>query len=171
VCRCLAYRRSGVIALRESGLFAALDATEIAGAVTSRDVAVDLVGQIGAIAAGVGSLAPEQYYLMNLRGLTHSCLFFKIRTCWIAFRNAVLSELEEYDHRHATGLIPTFKNFLATGGKWEETAKALNLPVNSLRYRLDRVEAPTGRNLDDTGDRVDLWPALEGWIPTSEWPK
>jgi DNA-binding PucR family transcriptional regulator len=33
--------------------------------------------------------------------------------------------------------------------------------VNTLRHRLERVETLTKRALDSTGDRVDLWLALQ----------
>ena len=53
------------------------------------------------------------------------------------------------------------RTFLETGGRWQETADLLHVHVNTLRNRLERVESLTGRRLDSTPDRVDLWLALQ----------
>lgn len=76
------------------------------------------------------------------------------------FRETLLGPLERYDAQHHAGLVDTLATFLEHGGRWQQTAEALHLHVNTVRYRLDRVEQLTGRALDTTADRVDLWLAL-----------
>jgi len=78
-----------------------------------------------------------------------------------AFRETLLAPMEDYDATHGGSLVETVRTFLETGGRWQETADLLHVHVNTLRNRLERVEALTGRRLDSTPDRVDLWLALQ----------
>jgi len=77
-----------------------------------------------------------------------------------SFRDAVLGPLLEYDHRRDADLVTTLETFLASNGRWSETARELNIHQNTLRYRLTRVEALTGTRLADISDRVDFYLAL-----------
>jgi PucR family transcriptional regulator, purine catabolism regulatory protein len=81
------------------------------------------------------------------------------------FRQTLLGRLEDHDRRHESDLGATLRAFLETGGRWQETADRLHVHVNTLRHRLARVEQLTGRRLDSTPDRVDLWLALQ--VPAS----
>ena len=47
-----------------------------------------------------------------------------------------------------------------TSGSWSRTAEALHLHVNTVRYRIGRVEELTGRDLSSLEDRVDVFLAL-----------
>ena len=78
-----------------------------------------------------------------------------------AFRETLLAPMEDYDATHGGTLVETVRTFLETGGRWQETADLLHVHVNTLRNRLERVESLTGRRLDSTPDRVDLWLALQ----------
>jgi purine catabolism regulator len=77
-----------------------------------------------------------------------------------AFRRALLQPAEEYDARRHTELVATLDAFLASGGRWQQTADLLHIHVNTLRHRLTRVEQLTGRSLDSMDDRVDFYIAL-----------
>jgi hypothetical protein len=77
-----------------------------------------------------------------------------------AFRASVLDPLLDYDERHRTELRHTLDTFLRTCAAWQRTADALHVHVNTLRYRLGRVEELTGRSLSSMDDRVDLHLAL-----------
>lgn len=61
------------------------------------------------------------------------------------------------EHQH---LIATLQEFLACSGSWSRTAEALHLHVNTVRYRIERVEQLTGRDLSRLEDRVDVFLAL-----------
>ena len=78
-----------------------------------------------------------------------------------AFRESLLAPMEDHDAAHGGALVETVRTFLETGGRWQETADLLHVHVNTLRNRLERVESLTGRRLDSTPDRVDLWLALQ----------
>jgi hypothetical protein len=76
------------------------------------------------------------------------------------FCRELLDPLAEQDGARASELLPTLSAFLSSGGRWAATAAQLHVHVNTLRYRLERVEALTGRNLEDPDDRVDFHLAL-----------
>jgi hypothetical protein len=76
------------------------------------------------------------------------------------FAARVLGRVLEYDETHQAGLFETLRSFLAQSGSWTRTAEELFLHVNTVRYRMTRVEELTGRNLSRLEDRVDLLLAL-----------
>jgi purine catabolism regulator len=133
---------------------------------------------IGGLAAGAGALSTS---LIEAR---HACRFARRRrtgrafathgevgshtlllalqdeNVLAAFRSALLQPLEQHDARRHTQLVATLDAFLASGGRWQQTANQLHVHVNTLRHRLARVEQLTGRSLDSMDDRVDFYIAL-----------
>jgi DNA-binding PucR family transcriptional regulator len=77
-----------------------------------------------------------------------------------AFRRRLLGPVLEYDRSHATDLLGTLDAFLDCDGSWSRCADRLHLHVNTLRYRIGRIEQLTGRDLSRFPDRVDLFLAL-----------
>ena len=77
-----------------------------------------------------------------------------------AFRERLLGPLVAYDRAHAAELVRTLDAFLDCGGSWNRCAQRLHLHVNTLRYRIGRIEQLTGRDLTRFEDRVDLFLAL-----------
>ncbi|OIV36482.1 hypothetical protein BIV57_16075 [Mangrovactinospora gilvigrisea] len=77
-----------------------------------------------------------------------------------AFRDRLLGPLRAYDARHHADLLLTLEAFLACDGSWTRCAQRLNIHVNSVRYRIGRIEELTGRDLSRLSDRVDLLLAL-----------
>jgi DNA-binding PucR family transcriptional regulator len=73
----------------------------------------------------------------------------------------VLGALVDHDERTGGDLVETLRTFLACSGSWTRTADALHLHVNSVRYRIARVQELIGRDLGDFGDRVDVHLALQ----------
>ncbi|MGF6885780.1 hypothetical protein ABIA39_007303 [Nocardia sp. GAS34] len=76
-----------------------------------------------------------------------------------AYARRVLGVLLEDDPGHA-GLRDTLSAFLDHNGSWARTAEALFVHVNTVHYRIERVEKVTGRDLAKLADRVDLRAAL-----------
>ncbi|TCK25855.1 PucR family transcriptional regulator [Pseudonocardia endophytica] len=76
------------------------------------------------------------------------------------FAAQVLRPLLEHDARSGTELTDTLDAFLDESGSWSRTAARLHLHVNTVRYRIGRVEELTGRDLGRFADRVDLYLAL-----------
>jgi hypothetical protein len=77
-----------------------------------------------------------------------------------AFAASVLDPVLGYDERTGAGLLETLEAFLDCAGSWSRTADRLHLHVNTVRYRIGRVEELTGRDLASTADRVDVFLAL-----------
>ena len=77
-----------------------------------------------------------------------------------SFRSQLLGPLAEYDRGHNTDLIATLDAFLSCSGSWQRCAEQMHVHVNTLRYRLQRVEQLTGRDLSRFEDRVDFFLAL-----------
>ncbi|MGB3827529.1 MAG: helix-turn-helix domain-containing protein [Ornithinimicrobium sp.] len=76
------------------------------------------------------------------------------------FAHRVLGPVWEYDEKHDAGLNETLAAFLACSGSWSRAAEQMHLHVNTVRYRIQRVEELTGRDLSSLEDRVDVFLAL-----------
>lgn len=77
------------------------------------------------------------------------------------FADSVLEPLRSHDRDRDDHLLSTVRAFLEHDGRWAETASALYVHVNTVRNRLAKVAELTGRDIGHTGDRVDLFLALE----------
>jgi hypothetical protein len=76
------------------------------------------------------------------------------------FAARVLGPVLAYDDRTGAGLRETLEAFLACSGSWSRASEVLHLHINTVRYRIERIEQLTGRNLADLEDRVDVFLAL-----------
>ncbi|MBW8484354.1 PucR family transcriptional regulator [Actinomadura parmotrematis] len=76
------------------------------------------------------------------------------------FRARLLDPLRAYDREHGADLVATLETFLRHSGSWTRCAAQLHLHVNSVRYRIQRIEELTGRDLGRLEDRVDFFLAL-----------
>jgi len=79
-----------------------------------------------------------------------------------SFTERLLGPLADYDARHNAELLPTLRSFLACDGSWSACASRMYVHVNTVRYRIGRIEALTGRDLSALADRVDFFLALRG---------
>jgi PucR family transcriptional regulator, purine catabolism regulatory protein len=92
---------------------------------------------------------------------THALLLdFVDRQVLLSFRESVLGPLERWDRDRDAQLVDTLRAFLANDGQWRVTAAQLHIHHNTLRYRIGRVAALTGRDAETTGGRVDFALAL-----------
>lgn len=76
------------------------------------------------------------------------------------FRDRLLGPLAEYDRQNDAELLPTLRSFLACHGSWSACARTLYVHVNTVRYRIGRIEALTGRDLSVLPDLVDFFLAV-----------
>ena len=79
-----------------------------------------------------------------------------------SLRDRLLGPLKEYDDRHNAELMTTLTAFLACDGSWSACASRMYVHVNTVRYRIGRIEALTGRDLSALADQVDFFLALRG---------
>jgi DNA-binding PucR family transcriptional regulator len=77
------------------------------------------------------------------------------------YSNRVLGAVLDHDRRTHADLLMTLQAFLACSCSWTRTAESLHLHVNTVRYRIERVEQLTGRDLSTLEDRVDVFLALK----------
>ncbi|MBV9445960.1 MAG: PucR family transcriptional regulator ligand-binding domain-containing protein [Streptosporangiaceae bacterium] len=77
-----------------------------------------------------------------------------------SFRERLLGPLLAYDQQHRAELESTLREFLACSGSWNACAAKMYVHVNTVRYRIRRIEELTGRDLSSLDDRVDFFLAL-----------
>jgi sugar diacid utilization regulator len=77
-----------------------------------------------------------------------------------AYRARVLGPLLDHDRAHRSELLRTLEAYLDCSGSWARCAAVMHLHVNTLRYRIERIEALTGRDLRRLEDQADLLMAL-----------
>lgn len=78
-----------------------------------------------------------------------------------SFATRILEPLFDYDRRHSSELVHTLGTFLECAGSWNTCAERMHVHVNTVRYRIRRIEELTGRDLSTMSDRVDLFLALK----------
>jgi DNA-binding PucR family transcriptional regulator len=71
-----------------------------------------------------------------------------------------LGALLAHDAGRRHGLLPTLAAYLDAGAAQQATADALGIHVSTLKYRLGRIEAVTGRDLSAPDIRFQLQVAL-----------
>ncbi|MGD6756168.1 PucR family transcriptional regulator [Streptomyces sp. BH105] len=76
------------------------------------------------------------------------------------YRDRLIGVVESYDAAHGSELVATLSAFLDASGSWQRCAEQLHIHVNTLRYRLQRVEQLTGHSLATLRDRIDFCLAL-----------
>jgi PucR C-terminal helix-turn-helix domain/GGDEF-like domain len=112
--------------------------------------------RVGAVAAGICVATSAEVG-------SHELLLASVPTPVLrSFRERLLGPLTEYDARHNAELLPTLRSFLACDGSWSACATRMYVHVNTVRYRIGRIEALTGRDLSALADRVDFFLALRG---------
>jgi len=77
-----------------------------------------------------------------------------------SYRDRMLGPIREYDHEHNAELEATLEAFLRASGSWIKCAAAMHLHVNTLRYRISRIEELVGRPLSLLETQADLLLAL-----------
>ena len=77
------------------------------------------------------------------------------------FTDQVLGPLIEYDQRHHADFVHTLARFLAHNGNLQATARELNLHVNSVTYRMQRIQAIACLDLEQAEDRLLAQVALK----------
>lgn len=67
-------------------------------------------------------------------------------------QNQIIMPLQKYDDKNKSELLGTLVNAVFSN-TLEETAKKMHVHINTLRYRLNKVEEITGKNFFDMSDR------------------
>lgn len=72
----------------------------------------------------------------------------------------VLGPVEVDEGEYGDELLRSLDVFIEHNGHWEHAAQALYCHRHTLRYRVRRIEALTGRDFSRARDRIELWLAL-----------
>ena len=59
--------------------------------------------------------------------------------------------------------VPTLATYLDLGGRYDDTARALFIHRNTLRYRLNRITEISGHDLADVDTKLNLHLAVRAW--------
>jgi purine catabolism regulator len=77
------------------------------------------------------------------------------------FVDQVLGPLLDYDRQRQSSLVPTLATFLEYNGNLQASARALDLHVNSVTYRVQRIQSITRLDLTRADDRLLAQVALK----------
>jgi hypothetical protein len=72
------------------------------------------------------------------------------------FVHTWLGRLVDYDADHGSSLVETLSAYLALGGAYNPTARALAVHRSTLKYRLHRIREISGHDLTDADVRFNL---------------
>lgn len=78
----------------------------------------------------------------------------------VDFSRRALAAAVEHDAKHNGSLLPTLRTYFAGGSSLTATAKALNVHVHTVQYRLAKLEELTALKLNASEDRLTLELAL-----------
>jgi PucR family transcriptional regulator, purine catabolism regulatory protein len=76
------------------------------------------------------------------------------------YRDRMLGPIEAQEPVYAAELLRSLETFIALNGQWERAAKLLHCHRHTLRYRIEKIEGLTGRDLAASTDRIEFWLAL-----------
>jgi PucR family transcriptional regulator, purine catabolism regulatory protein len=79
-----------------------------------------------------------------------------------SYCQSVLGPVEADEGEYGDELLRSLDVFIEQNGHWEKAAQALYCHRHTLRYRIKRVEALTGRDFSHARDRIEFWLALRG---------
>lgn len=77
------------------------------------------------------------------------------------YQNERLEKLRQYDRENQTTLLTTLETFLDAAGKVNKTAERLHIHINTLSYRLRRIEEIMRVDLDNMNQRAALYLELK----------
>ncbi|USG66689.1 helix-turn-helix domain-containing protein [Brevibacillus ruminantium] len=77
------------------------------------------------------------------------------------YENERLARLKRYDAENQTAMTETLEAYLDTAGKVNVTANRLHIHINTLSYRLKRIEEIMQVDLEDMNQRVALYLELK----------
>ena len=78
----------------------------------------------------------------------------------VTFMESHLGPLLSYDLENQTSLVPTLEAYLANNGNLQRTASACHVHINSLKYRLQRIQDIASFDLHQGETRFNLQLAL-----------
>jgi DNA-binding PucR family transcriptional regulator len=135
--------------------------TALVGALHEAQSALRLAALRATATAARAGPAPAVLVVTSDEVASHELLLASVPGSVLrSFRERLLGPLLAYDERHRAELLPTLREFLACSGSWNACAASMYVHVNTVRYRIRRIEELTGRDLSRLDDQVDFFLAL-----------
>jgi purine catabolism regulator len=72
-----------------------------------------------------------------------------------------LGPLLDYDRQHGTSLVRTLGFYLESGRNLETSARAMYIHVNTLKYRLKRIQEIARLDINDAEQRFNVHLAVK----------
>lgn len=79
------------------------------------------------------------------------------------FCNKSLGRLIETDEKEDSGLLSSLRKLLDNNFNWKSTADSMFMHVNTLHYRIEKIEELLEVDLSKMEDRTDLYTAIKAW--------
>ena len=85
---------------------------------------------------------------------------------------ALGQQMNRFDDKFhdASQALKTLAAYLDRGGNYDETARALSVHRNTLRYRLARITKISGHDLTEVDTRLNLHLAARAWMERHQAP-
>lgn len=116
------------------------------------------------IALTLPLLMQQQQFVHNYVGLgVFAHIFTQDPEALAGFFHKALGPVMEYDKANNGELIPTLRQLLDSGVNWKSTADALYIHINTLYYRINKVEELLHADLSKMDTRVNLYTAIKVW--------
>jgi DNA-binding PucR family transcriptional regulator len=78
-----------------------------------------------------------------------------------------LGTLLDYDESRNAELVSTLSSYLEAGGNYDNSARALGVHRNTLRYRLKRIQEISGYDLGEPDVQFNLQLATRAWYTSA----
>lgn len=93
----------------------------------------------------------------------YSLLFSNDKDHLESYCYKTLAKLAEYDENNDTELINTLRELFSNNINWKITASKLFIHVNTLHYRVNKIEELLGIDISQMNARLNLYTAIKVW--------
>jgi len=180
-------RVHGMVAIRGSLLCAVIDPVGRDPLALARDVRAELAVRFGEVRASASRAAPTHSLRLSFHearcaleaarvrdghapevashrdlGAFQLLLSLQDDDALTSYCRSVLGPIEQAEGDYGDELLRSLDAFIEHNGHWERAAGALYCHRHTLRYRIRRIEALTGRDFANARDRIEFWLALRG---------
>lgn len=114
-----------------------------------------------ALIAGMMSSLERPIYLFDRMGVFRILFDLKNRDALFQFRDETVGVLRKYDEENGTAFLDTVRTFYERGNSVQETAHAMFVHYNTIRYRLSKLKELFGWDLLDRNDLTNLYVGLK----------
>lgn len=116
------------------------------------------------IAVTVPALNGHKEYIQHFQSLGFLTQMFSADTDTLrAYCSQTLGKILEHDNSNHGELVCTLRQLINTGFNCRATADKLFIHINTLYYRMNKIEELLGTDLSQMNTRVNLYAAIQVW--------